>query len=85
MGGMGWDGGDGKEKLNRWGEMIITEGDEDRWERRERREGYMERIRGGNGGAVDRIAVFLGEGGGRGEGQHYTPIFTIFFYVTLGS
>jgi len=39
----------------------------------------MERIRGGNGGAAIRIAIFLGEGGGRGEGQHYTPIFTIFF------
>jgi len=52
---------------------------------RERREGYMKRIRGGNGGATIRIAFFLGERGGRGRGQHYTPIFTIFFYVTLGS
>ncbi len=55
-----------REKVNRLGETIIVGGEEDREEEGERREGYMERIRGGNGGAHDRIGLFLG--GGRGEG-----------------
>jgi hypothetical protein len=42
----------------------------------------VKRIEGGNGGAAVRIAFFLGEGRGRGGGQHYTPIFIIFFFVT---
>ena len=59
-------GGEEREKVKRWEEMIMIGGDEDRWKKRERREGYMKRIRGGNGGAHDRIGLFLG--GGRGEG-----------------
>ena len=50
-------GGDGEEKVKRWEEMIMIGGDEDRWKKRERREGYMKWIRGGNGGAHDRIAI----------------------------
>ena len=44
-------------------------GGEDREEEGERREGYMERIRGGIGGAVDRIGFSLGEGGGGERGN----------------
>jgi len=60
-------------------------GEEDREEEGERREGYMERIRGGIGGAVIRIGFFLGEGGGGGEGNTLPQYLQYFFYVTLGS
>ena len=36
--------------------------------------------RWGNGGGPVEVAVFLGRGGGRGRGQHYTPIFIIYFF-----
>ena len=56
--------GDGEEKADRWGEMIIQiEYDLDRIIHTDHVE-VTKRIGVGNGGAHDRIAFFLGEGGG---------------------
>ena len=41
------------------------------------------RIGVGNGGARDRIGVFLGEGGVGEGGQHSTPKFIIFFLCDI--
>ena len=58
--------GDGEEKVKRWEEMIIQiEYDLDRIIDTDHTE-VIKRIGVGNGGAVDRIGLFLG--GGRGEG-----------------
>jgi len=41
--------------------------------------------RGNEGWGHENFCVFLGRGRGRERGQHYTPKYVIFFYMTLGS
>ena len=80
---MRWEEGRRGEKVNRWREMIIQiEYDLDRIIDIDHVE-VTKRIGVGNGGAVDRIGLFLEGGRGEEKGQHYTPIFTIFFLCDI--
>jgi len=63
--------------------MIMIGGEEDREEEGERREGYMERIRGGNGGAAIRIAFSLGREGGGERGNTLLQYLQYFFLCDI--